>query len=120
MGKKQAMEDLEAEKLTLKMTKSAKLKIPTLSSGVTLKIFVRTSDRIYIRGPLVFHFNYSADKILYGKQLDKLVFKSIFGEFHIDLYCYVHNFFFCTGLMALADLHKKILKTSKSRQDVTE
>ena len=31
-----------------------------------------------------------------------------------------HNFFFYTGLMALGDLHKKILKTSKSRQDVTE
>ena len=25
-----------------------------------------------------------------------------------------------TGLMALDDLHKKVLKTSKSRQDVTE
>ena len=31
------------------------------------------------------------------------------------------KFFFCsTGLMALDDLHKKVLKTSKSRQDVTE
>ena len=51
------MKDLEAEKLTSKMTKSAKLKIPMLFPGVTLKIFVRTSDRICIQGPLVFHFN---------------------------------------------------------------
>ena len=33
------MKDLEAEKLTTKMTISAKLKIQTLSSRVTLKIF---------------------------------------------------------------------------------
>ena len=86
MRKKQTMKDLEAEKLTSKMTISAKLKIPMLPSGVILKIFKNIRQDI-IQGPLVFHFNYSADKILYEKQLDKLIFKSICGEFHIDLYC---------------------------------
>jgi len=47
MGKKQTMEDLEAEKLTSKMTKSAKLKIPTLFPGITLKIFKNIRQDIY-------------------------------------------------------------------------
>ena len=47
MGKEQTMKDLEAEKLTSKMTKSAKLKIPTLFPGVTLKIFKNIRQDIY-------------------------------------------------------------------------
>lgn len=32
-----------------------------------------------------------------------------------NVFCFRH-----TGLMALEDLHKKVIKSSKSRQDVTE
>lgn len=47
MRKKQTMKDLEAEKLTSKMTISAKLKIPMLPSGVILKIFKNIRQDIY-------------------------------------------------------------------------
>ena len=47
MGKKQTMNDSEPEKLTSKMTKFAKLKIPMPSSGLTLKIFKNIRQDIY-------------------------------------------------------------------------